>query len=95
MEKQHTAVCVDIPHRRTYRMVRSVERYTTRDPPLGPAIFIGAAVYFVIQFNVAWVFIPIQFGFKLNLTIVTVTGTARTLAVSIDDVPSASRKSAA
>ena len=49
---------VDIPYRSNYRIVRWIGEGHDAHPSFGPAIFTAAALYFVIQIIVAWVFIP-------------------------------------
>lgn len=41
-----------------YRIVRRIGEIHEAHPSLGPAIFSAAALYFVVQLIVAWVFIP-------------------------------------
>jgi hypothetical membrane protein len=48
----------DISYGGVYRFVRSAGRLHDAHPSLGPAIFVSAAIYFVVQIIVAWVFIP-------------------------------------
>jgi hypothetical membrane protein len=49
---------VDNAHQSKYRLVRWIGRTHDAHPSFGPVIFTVAAVYFLIQLIVAWVFIP-------------------------------------
>jgi hypothetical membrane protein len=49
---------VDIPYRSNYRVVRWIGEAHDAHSSFGPAIFTAAALYFLIQIIVAWVFIP-------------------------------------
>jgi hypothetical membrane protein len=58
VEKQDPVGSVDIPYQSNYRVVRWIGERHEAHPSFGPAIFTAAALYFVIQIIVAWVFIP-------------------------------------
>ncbi len=58
MEKQDPVGSLDIPYQSNYRVVRWIGERHDAHPSFGPAIFTAAALYFVIQIIVAWVFIP-------------------------------------
>ena len=58
MEKQAPAGPVGIRYQSNNRVVRWIGERHDAHPSLGPAIFTAAALYFVIQIIVAWVFIP-------------------------------------
>jgi hypothetical membrane protein len=47
-----------MPYQSSHRVVRWIGERHDAHPSLGPAIFTAAALYFVIQIIVAWVFIP-------------------------------------
>ena len=49
---------VDHRYESKFRVVRRIGKTHDAHPSLGPAIFTVAAVYFLIQLIVAWVFIP-------------------------------------
>jgi hypothetical membrane protein len=58
VEHQDPSGTADIPYRSNYRVVRWVGEIHDAHPSLGPAIFTAAALYFLIQIIVAWVFTP-------------------------------------
>ncbi len=58
MEKQDPAGSADTSYRSNYRVVRWFGERHDAHPSVGPAIFTVAALYFVIQVIVAWVFSP-------------------------------------
>lgn len=58
MDKQGRTGSVDAPYDSRYRVVRWIGKTHHAHPSLGPAIFTVAALYFVVQIIVAWVFIP-------------------------------------
>jgi hypothetical membrane protein len=58
VEKQDPAGSVVIPHTSSSRVVRWIGERHDAHPSIGPAIFTVAALYFVIQIIVAWVFVP-------------------------------------
>ena len=58
MESQDPAGSVDIPYQSSHRIFRWIGGIHDAHPSLGPVVFMGAALYFVIQLIVAWVFIP-------------------------------------
>ena len=58
MEKQDPVGSVHIPYRSNNRVVRWIGETHDAHPSLGPAIFTTAALYFVVQIIVAWVFLP-------------------------------------
>jgi len=58
VEEQPTDSSLDIPYRSNYRIVRWIGRRHAAHPSIGAAIFMAAALYFLIQIIVAWVFIP-------------------------------------
>jgi hypothetical membrane protein len=49
---------VDIPHQSSFRVVRWIEETHNAHSSFGPAVFTAAALYFLIQIVVAWVFMP-------------------------------------
>jgi hypothetical membrane protein len=58
VENQETVASVDIPHQSNPRFFRWIGGIHDAHPSLGPAIFMGAAIYFAVQIAVGWVFIP-------------------------------------
>ncbi len=58
MENQAPVGSVNIPYQSNYRVVRWIGERHDAHPSFGPAIFTAAALYFLIQIIVAWVFIP-------------------------------------
>jgi hypothetical membrane protein len=58
VDKQDPVGFVDIPYQSNHRVVRWIGERHDAHPSFGPAIFTAAAVYFLIQIIVAWVFIP-------------------------------------
>ncbi len=58
MTKQDPFGSVDIPYQSNIRLVRWIGERHDAHPSLGPAIFTAAALYFVVQIIVAWVFTP-------------------------------------
>jgi hypothetical membrane protein len=58
VENQDSVGPVDLPYQSNYRIVRWIGGIHETHPSFGPAIFIAAALYFVIQIIVAWVFVP-------------------------------------
>ena len=58
MQKQDPVGSADIRYQSNNRVVRWIGGRHDAHPSFGPAIFTAAAVYFVIQIIVAWVFIP-------------------------------------
>ncbi len=58
MEKQDPVGSVGIPYQSNNRLVGWIGGRHDAHPSLGPVIFTAAALYFVVQIIVAWVFIP-------------------------------------
>jgi hypothetical membrane protein len=58
VEKQGSGGSGNVPNESHYRVVRWIAQAHDDHPSLGAAIFTVAAVYFVVQIVVAWVFIP-------------------------------------
>jgi hypothetical protein len=58
---------VDIPYQSNHRVVRWIGERHDAHPSFGPAIFTAAALYFLIQIIVAWVFIPSYFALKKSM----------------------------
>jgi hypothetical membrane protein len=58
VENQGPLGLVDIPYRSNNGVVRWFGARREAHPSLGPAIFTAAAIYFLIQIVVAWVFMP-------------------------------------
>jgi hypothetical membrane protein len=58
VERQDPAGSVDTPYQSNNRVVRWIGEKHDAHPSLGPAIFTAAALYFVVQIIVAWVFVP-------------------------------------
>ncbi len=58
MKKQDPVGSVDTPYKSDNRLVRWIGDRHDAHPSLGPAIFTAAALYFVVQIIVAWVFTP-------------------------------------
>lgn len=58
MEKQDPIDSEVVPYESHYRVVRWIGKTHDDHPSLGPAIFMVATLYFVVQVIVAWIFTP-------------------------------------
>jgi hypothetical membrane protein len=58
VENQDPVGQQNIPYQTNYRIVRWIGEIYEANPSFGPAVFMAAALYFVVQLIVAWVFIP-------------------------------------
>ena len=58
MDDQDPSVSAESPYRSSYRLVRWIGGKHDAHSSFGPAVFTAAALYFLIQIIVAWVFTP-------------------------------------
>jgi hypothetical membrane protein len=58
VENQDSVDPENTPYQSNYRIVRWLGEVHEASPSFGPAVFMAAALYFVVQLIVAWVFVP-------------------------------------
>ena len=58
MDDQDPSVSAESPYRSNHRLVRWIGGKHDDHSSFGPAVFTAAALYFLIQIIVAWVFTP-------------------------------------